>query len=185
LSSYIFSPVDGLVSIHALVAIDGRIYFGGDFDMSVGMAMGHGLGAFNGSADAVDVMASVNGVVNDLDSFGASQLVAGGNFTMSVGTEVNYVMVTDLVNAVPEHEGNNGRVEVWPNPTVDHLFFAQLNTRSKSTRVSIMDGTGRTVQNGVYTSLATGVDVRALSSGTYTVLIEQGNERRSARFVKR
>jgi Secretion system C-terminal sorting domain len=184
LSTYIFSPTDGLVSIEALFAFDGLVYFGGSFDMSVGMDQGHGLGAFNGAPDDVSVMAALDGTVNDLDLFGDEQLVAGGSFFANAGSEVGYVMVTDLINAVPEPSSNNAQLVVWPNPTVDRLFLSSTSARMQNARITILDNTGRSVKRAAYTNNL-GIDVRSLASGTYTVLFENGTDRRSARFVMR
>ncbi|HEX2618333.1 MAG TPA: hypothetical protein VHL57_12370, partial [Flavobacteriales bacterium] len=53
IGNYMFSPLDGVVSILDMVAQDNTIYLGGDFYCSEIMVNGAGVAVFNGTADDV------------------------------------------------------------------------------------------------------------------------------------
>lgn len=180
LEQYIYSPLDGMVGINAMLPDpDGtRIHLGGDFLTGQGMVMGYGLATFNGAPDAVSVLGEFMGSVQDLELLGSSELVAGGtSFPLA------HIASTDLTLGLPGSTPGT-TLQVWPNPVTDALRI-DLPASLKVTGIEVADASGRVVRN--ITNFAQGgtVDTHGLASGAYTLRIRTDKETLSARFVKR
>jgi hypothetical protein len=179
-SLYMYTPADGLVGINAMLPDpDGvRIHLGGDFYVYSGMTMGTGLATFHGDADAVTVLGEFLGPVHDLELLGATELVAGGT-----SESLMNIASTDLSLSVPS-QGTTMNVRPWPNPTTDQLRIEGLGN-GQMTRVELFDATGRMVKRVTNVPACNAIDVRELSSGSYTARITTDNKTLSAPFIKR
>lgn len=179
-NNYIFSPLDGMVGINAMVEDpDGiRIHLGGDFYAGELMTQGMGLATFHGTADAVTVLGEFGGAVNDLELLGTSELVAGG-----ASASLAHIASTDLTLAVPSR-GTTAQLSLWPNPASDQIRIDGLGTKPAQ-RIEIMDAGGRLVKR--FTNVAPGnpIDVRELPLGSYTARVSVDNKTIAAPFVKR
>lgn len=178
--NYMFSPLDGIVGINAMLPDpDGvRIHLGGDFYVSEGMTTGMGLATFHGEADQVTVLGEFMGPVNDLELFGTSELVAGG-----ASAPLLNIASTDLTLAVPT-QASAAQVNVWPNPTIDQLRIDGLNN-ARIARVELIDAAGRLVKRIGNLPTSNTIDVRDLPAGSYTARITADNKTLSASFIKR
>lgn len=183
--NYINSPLDALVRINALVAREGRIYFGGDFGITLIMTYGFGVGVFNGTPDDVGVMADFNGAVNDLELIGDHTLVSGGLFTANTGLSVPYVATTDLAMGVPVLSGTQGSLHVWPDPATDQVNVRLANARTSGADLTVIDAAGRVVRTVKAHASTVVLDVRDLAPGNYTVRSDDHGTISSARFMKR
>jgi hypothetical protein len=179
-SSYMFTPLDGLVGINAMMPDpDGvRIHLGGDFYVSVGMTTGAGLATFQGEADDVTVLGEFMGPVNDLELLGTSELVAAGS-----SQNLLNIASTDLALSVPSIASATN-IHLWPNPTTDQLRIDGLGNLS-ITLVELFDATGRMVKRITNVPAGNTIDVRGLAVGSYTAHITADNKTISAAFVKR
>ena len=180
----IFSPLDGLTHVNALYVHEGSLYFGGEFYIVESLTEGAHLGQFLGEPDAVRVMAAFNGAVNDIDVFGANELVVGGVFTTNTFQATPYVASLDLTLGVSPGAGSS-TWSVWPNPAMDRISVrADKNTTSKLT-ATLHDATGRMVRTVVLNGPTGTIDVHDLVNGSYTLTIEADGERGTAAFIKR
>ncbi len=185
IANYIFSPLDGSTNINALFEYNGRIYFGGNFQISVGMSYGNEMGAYDGSPDQVTVMADMNGPVNDLDLLGSDQLVACGAFTLSAGAAVPYVATTDLATAIPRQELVSADLHVWPNPATDHITLDAGEPLSHSALIEVLDAQGASVLQSIASGSRTSIAVHGLASGTYTLRLTDAGGIRIAIFLRK
>lgn len=178
--NYIYSPLDGMVGINAMLPDpDGtRIHLGGDFYASEIMTQGMGLATFHGTPDAVTVLGEFQGTVNDLDLLGTSELVAGG-----ASPNLFNIATTDLTLAVPGVTRTNA-LSLWPNPAVDVIRIDGL-ARSTITRVELIDASGRMVRQVNNIAASRSVDVHDLPAGAYTARILANDHMLSATFIKR
>jgi hypothetical protein len=83
------------------------------------------------------------------------------------------------------NEAHGSRLNVYPNPASDVLTIETNN--DGTTRITITDMAGRTVQTNTFTSARrTQIDVSMLPAGTYVVTIENNMEllRRAVQLVK-
>lgn len=177
---YFFSPLDGLVGINSMLPdpYGNGIHLGGDFYCGVGMEMGYGLATWHGSPDNISVLGEFMGVVNDLELYGTSELVAGG------GSEnLLNIASTDLTLGVPLL-GSTVNISLWPNPTSDHVRIDGLDN-GMIARVELFDATGRLVKRMTNIPTSNMIDVRELSTGSYTARIMADNKTLSATFIKR
>lgn len=72
-------------------------------------------------------------------------------------------------------------VSVYPNPTTDYIQFDNLKISARNS-IKLLDIAGNTIRNIDYTQ--TNIKVSDLSSGTYFLIIENGNDIKFAKFVK-
>lgn len=185
LGNYINSPLDALVSINALVAHEGRIYFGGDFGIVSGLTWGFGIGVFNGAPDDVGVMADLNGPVNDLELIADHTLVSGGLFTANTGLSVPYIGTTDLVMGVPVSTVADGALELWPDPATEQVNVRFATDAHGTATLLLIDAAGRQVRTITVTGSRCTIDVRDLAPGNYTLRTDLNGTIVSARFLKR
>ncbi len=99
---------------------------------------------------------------------------AGGCFGVSPVFVVTSVGISDITA--------NNSLKLYPNPASGILNIKTADA-SKDLELSIYDVTGRQVfqsllQNGIHT-----VDISSFESGVYSVIVENGNERMSTRFL--
>jgi hypothetical protein len=180
---YLNSPLDALVSIYALEAHNGRIYFGGDFGINTLMSYGFGLGYIDGTPDAVGVYGNFNSAVKDLDLIGSSTLVAGGDFVSNGGLSVPYVASLDLATALPSQPSTDGGIRVWPVPAVDRITVSL--PEGPVAAISVVDAAGREVRalGAVKTSIT--INVADLPAGAYTLRALRGGSTYAVPFLKR
>ncbi len=180
---YLNSPVDALVSIYAMEAHNGRIYFGGDFGITTLMTYGFGLGYIDGVPDAVNVYGNFNSGVKDLDLIGSSTLVAGGDFVSNGGLSVPYVASLDLATSIPNSASADGGIRVWPVPAVDRITVSLPEGPVAS--VSIIDATGREVRALGAVKMNASINVADLAPGTYTLRALREGKTYAVPFLKR
>ncbi len=185
IANYMFSPLDAITHINALLDHDGRIYFGGEFNISVGMDYGAMLGAYDGAPDQMRVMADMNGPVNDLDLFGNDQLVAGGAFNTNTGGTVPYVATTDLATSIPHRDLSGSQLRVWPVPASELLTVDAGVALSPSARIEVRDVKGAIVMTSAGGGTLTHIDVRGLASGTYTLRVVDAATVRTTTFIRK
>jgi hypothetical protein len=91
-------------------------------------------------------------------------------------------------NLTVENAGNNIEVPVvYPNPVVDILNILLKNVITSPATIIICDMTGRTVYNASINQNQIGeiqVPVSDLTNGIYQLIIKQGNETYTSRFVR-
>lgn len=72
--------------------------------------------------------------------------------------------------AYKEDIAGNFKVELWPNPVVDILYFGNVHL-SGDCRISIFDIMGRKVYTDMFSSLPESIDLSMLYSGVYIIKI--------------
>lgn len=85
--------------------------------------------------------------------------------------------------------GNNGRLQVYPNPAAMNVVVAAPAAQSGTATFTLLDGLGKPVQQTAQTlhkgtNLLT-LDIARLPAGAYTLLLTQGARSKQVRFVKR
>ncbi|HQW05727.1 MAG TPA: T9SS type A sorting domain-containing protein [Flavobacteriales bacterium] len=90
------------------------------------------------------------------------------------------VFSVDVLASVAEEAGNAFRI--YPNPVHDRLWITLPETHEPVINYTITDLLGKVQASGASTNRS--VDVQALASGMYTLMIDHAGVREGVRFVK-
>lgn len=173
------SPVDGPSVGYSMVVHNDRIYVAGDLYIYEGLTFGTGLLAFNGTPDDVEPYCNFMGPAFSIALLGANQLVLAG-----ASEALNNIIATDITSGVKDPLANLD-LSFAPNPTKDVLTIQTPVEMDPVTSVRLTDLSGRMVQvEARVTGTGLQLDVRALASGTYQVLVNDGTRSATGRFVK-
>lgn len=111
---------------------------------------------------------------------------ADGTYSVTV-TDVNGCSSTSdgfLFSTVGVTEQASMAFRVWPNPT-DGLVRVQLDRPVGNAFHTVMDATGRTIMQGAITGPSATIDLQQMPVGLYLITVQLGDQRHTARVVRR
>ncbi|MCR9102129.1 MAG: T9SS type A sorting domain-containing protein [bacterium] len=77
----------------------------------------------------------------------------------------------------------NLELTVYPNPSMDEIFFKGLPSHLTSIHYRILDISGRAVSSGILPAFNASVNVHNLQPGMYVIGLEIDGEMNTLRFV--
>ncbi len=180
---------------------DGRILFGGSFGLSAMMYSYLLLARFepDGSLDATFnggiFMNAVSGSYTiaqaiAMDTDGAVLAAGFNGLSTQFHTCLLARFVQEEANAVLENGEMQKDVRAFPNPATDQTTLILDGWSAQSTSIRVLDVAGRQVHlpdplrthDGTDQRLL--LDLSALPCGSYVIMVEQGDRRRSVAIVK-
>ncbi|MBK8339573.1 MAG: hypothetical protein IPK99_06000 [Flavobacteriales bacterium] len=168
----------GPAFIGSLAEKAGTIYFGGTFQLYVGLVEGMNLGRYLGQPDQVEPLVWLDAPVLDVCVLG-NELVIGGDFSVPY----SHVAITDLTTGIHAHELVSA--QVYPVPAQEVLNVA-LPAGIAQARVRITDGQGRIVgQWRTVTGPQHALAIEDLSPGAYLLEVDADTPMRAVPFTKR
>ena len=116
------------------------------------------------------------------------EIAGPGNHTISyIFTDENgcsnradQTIFVDDCNGI--HEIENTSVSIYPNPTLDMLYFTFKNWEAD--RYIIYDATGKEITSAQIMRETSSIDVNALASGLYTIVFVKEHETQLMHFMK-
>jgi len=98
-------------------------------------------------------------------------------------TDIYYYFYTYLYVDVPDNYLKpENELLLYPNPTVDNLYFNELNGTEK--HYSIVDITGRLIKKGSLAKEEKMIDVSVVPAGSYFILLTDGQNHYTGKFIK-
>jgi hypothetical protein len=129
---------DSLGSMRCLMVTNNELYVGGDFSVMELMTFGENLAKWT-SLDVYPTSVAVfDSTVYCLDIIQQS-LIAGGEFTHHLGTEINHIAFLDNVLRVDKIDGSSSDFSVFPNPCKGE-FLIQNNSRFSFANLYSIEG---------------------------------------------
>jgi hypothetical protein len=129
---------DSLGSMRCLMVTNNELYVGGDFSVMELMTFGENLAKWT-SLDVYPTSVAVfDSTVYCLDIIQQS-LIAGGEFTHHLGTEINHIAFLDNVLSVDKIDGSSSDFSVFPNPC-NGEFFIQNNSQLSNVNLYSIEG---------------------------------------------
>jgi hypothetical protein len=106
---------DSLGSMHCLLIANNDLFVGGDFSVMELMTFGENLAKWTSPNAYPTSVAVFDSTVYCLDTIQQS-LIAGGEFTHHLGTEINHIAFLDNVMRVEDLENETSDFSIFPNP---------------------------------------------------------------------
>jgi hypothetical protein len=129
---------DSLGSMRCLMVTNNELYVGGDFSVMELMTFGENLAKWT-SLDVYPTSVAVfDSTVYCLDIIQQS-LIAGGEFTHHLGSEINHVAFLDNVMHVDKIDSTSSIFSVFPNPC-NGEFFIRNNRQLSSANLYSIEG---------------------------------------------
>ncbi len=174
------SPVDAPSVARSMVVHGDRIFIAGDIYTYAGLTLGRGVVVYNGAPDQVEPYCDFMGPANTIALTNNDQLVVGGS-----SQQLHHIISTDLTTGIAPELAVLG-LQLFPNPTVDRLSITIPRSMTTTTRVHVIDASGRQVNTDPRTIAdRIELDTHALTAGTYVVELSDGSHTATGRFVKR
>lgn len=129
---------DSLGSMRCLLVTNNELYVGGDFSVMELMTFGENLAKWTSSDVYPTSVAVFDSTVYCLDIIQQS-LMAGGEFTHHLGTEINHIAFLDNVLRVDKTDGQSSEFSVFPNPC-NGEFFIQNNSQLSNANLFSIEG---------------------------------------------
>jgi hypothetical protein len=129
---------DSLGSMRCLMVTNNELYVGGDFSVMELMTFGENLAKWTSSDVYPTSVAVFDSTVYCLDNIQQS-LIAGGEFTHHLGTEINHIAFLDNVLRVEELENETSDFSIFPNPCTGE-FSIWNNGKAIHMELYSMDG---------------------------------------------
>jgi hypothetical protein len=129
---------DSLGSMRCLMVTNNELYVGGDFSVMELMTFGENLAKWTNSDVYPTSVAVFDSTVYCLDIIQQS-LMAGGEFTHHLGTEINHIAFLDNVLRVDKIDGQSSDFSVFPNPC-NGEFFIQNNSQFSFANLYSIEG---------------------------------------------
>jgi hypothetical protein len=106
---------DSLGSMHCLLITNNDLFVGGDFSVMELMTFGENVAKWTSPNTYPTSVAVFDSTVYCLDNIQQS-LIAGGEFTHHLGTEINHIAFLDNVLRVEDLENETSDFSIFPNP---------------------------------------------------------------------
>jgi len=129
---------DSLGSMRCLMVTNNELYVGGDFSVVELMTFGENLAKWTSSDVYPTSVAVFDSTVYCLDNIQQS-IIAGGEFTQHLGSEINHVAFLDNVLRVDKIDGSSSDFSVFPNPCKGE-FLIQNNSRFSFANLYSIEG---------------------------------------------
>jgi hypothetical protein len=129
---------DSLGSMRCLLNTNNELFVGGDFSVMELMTFGENVAKWT-SLDAYPTSVAVfDSTVYCLDNIQQS-IIAGGEFTQHLGSEINHIAFLDNVLRVDKIDGSSSDFSVFPNPCKGE-FLIQNNSRFSFANLYSIEG---------------------------------------------
>lgn len=181
LTNYIYAGA-GATYISNLCVAGTALYIGGDFSIASGLTYGTNIATFNGQPDIYTPTAVLDAPVHAIALHG-TRVVIGGDFTNANGAQVDHIASFDLATGIEEPR-QQLTMSLWPNPVHADATIAIGQTLSPNAMLELVDATGRVVLHERMNATQRKVDVSALSSGVYTMRVQDHDRNGSMSFIK-
>jgi hypothetical protein len=166
----------GAAYINNMVMRNEALYFTGRFTVNGFMTFGNTVARYHGTPDDLQPMMYVQEPGTAIALF-QDRLVVGGEFT-----EYAHLAALDLNTSVQERSPS--QVHVSPNPATENVVL-RFATDAVPQAVEVLDAAGRITSAPVVVRQGSvHVDVRSLSTGSYTVRAVVNGTITTARFIR-
>jgi hypothetical protein len=174
----------GIERIASMVAIGDTLYLGGAFRAVINLTEGSHIARFLGEPDQIEVLASLNDPVNDVEAHDQTVTI-GGAFSANGLEALPYVATLAINTSLRDLSTEGASLLIWPVPAT-HALQVQLSAGAGANAAyRVLDATGRTIAQRYIGAVARfEVDIAALAPGTYTLHHSGNAGNHTARFLK-
>ena len=134
---------DSLGSMHCLLITNNDLFVGGDFSVMELMTFGENVAKWISPNTYPTSVAVFDSTVLCLENFQGS-LLAGGDFTQHLGTEINHIASLDNVLRIENLEIETSDFSIFPNPCSGEFSF---QNKGKAIRMELYSMEGKLINS--------------------------------------
>lgn len=158
---------DTLGSLRCLLVANNELFVGGDFSVLELMTFGENLAKWTSPLAFPTSVAVFDSTVLCLENFQGS-LLAGGDFTQHLGTEMNHIAFLNDVLAIQNINNQSSDISIFPNPCQGEL---NILNKGKYLRVELFSIEGKLIGSYVVQG---NMKIDLPKSGMYLLKSESG-----------
>jgi hypothetical protein len=158
---------DSLGSMHCLLITNNELFVGGDFSVMELMTFGENVAKWTSPNTYPTSVAVFDSTVYCLDNIQQS-LIAGGEFTHHLGTEINHIAFLDNVLRVEDLENETSDFSIFPNPCTGEF---SIRNNGKAIHIELYSMEGKLIDSFLPQENA---KIALPESGIYLLKTESG-----------